>query len=235
MTDFASSVRLPEAFLRAVQHRESRSGGGPALLAPTLPTIALSREAGARGTSVAREIGRRLDWPVYDHELVQAIAQEMHIHTSLLESVDERHKDWLQERVEALCNVPAVSEAAFVRRLVKSLLSLAAHGKCIIVGRGAPHVLPASSTLRVRLVAALEDRITVLVQELGLSREQAAQHVEETDRQRARFIKEHFFADAADPLNYDLVLNTSRWSVGECAELVIDALHKRQARAAPAS
>ena len=58
---------------------------------PPAFTITLSREAGTLATSVAQEVGRRLGWQVYDHELLERIAQEMHVRTALLDSVDERH------------------------------------------------------------------------------------------------------------------------------------------------
>ncbi|MGE5388460.1 MAG: hypothetical protein ACM3NE_06195, partial [Hyphomicrobiales bacterium] len=48
-----------------------KSGDYPRPCKPETPpsfTIALSREAGSGGTLVAREIGRRLNWPVYDRE-----------------------------------------------------------------------------------------------------------------------------------------------------------------------
>ena len=48
--------------------------------------------------------------------------------------------------------------------------------------------------------------------------------MEKTDRERAAFIKEHFHRDPTDPHHYDLFLNVSRWSVMECADLVLDAL-----------
>ena len=40
----------------------------------------------------------------------------------------------------------------------------------------------------------------------------------ETDRQRQSFVKDHFLKDPADPHHYDLVLNTSTWSVSDCLE-----------------
>src|SRR4051794_33035458 len=44
---------------------------GPAAL-----TIALSREAGARGATIGRRVGRKLGWAVYDKELLEYMAQE---------------------------------------------------------------------------------------------------------------------------------------------------------------
>src|SRR5262249_4367975 len=73
-------------------------------------TIALAREAGTRGTAVAQEVGKRLGWQVYDHQLLERIAQEMHVRAALLESVDERQQSWLLEAAEAFLAAPGKSE-----------------------------------------------------------------------------------------------------------------------------
>jgi len=233
MTPRAASERLSEALVRATGHWEARhaasaaeKGGGP----PRAFTIAFSREVGARGTTVAREVGRRLNWPVYDRELVERIAQEMGLRASLLESVDERHAGWLRETLAALSSAPQVSESAFVRHLIQTVLSLGSHGQCVIVGRGAAHILPAATTLRVRLVAPLDERIAVLAGELSVSKEEAARQIKGLDDLRRRFLRDHFGKDPADPLQYDMVLNSGRFTVGECAELVLEALCRLQGR-----
>ncbi len=179
---------------------------------------------------MARAVGQQLGWVVYDHELLERIAQEMKVRVGLLESVDERRVSWLSEQVEAFASVPYVSESAFFRHLVETILSLGLHGECIILGRGANFILPARMTLRVRLVASLEDRISVLAQEFGVGRNEATRLVRDTDRIRAAFIKEHLHQDAADPLHYDLVLNTSRLTVPECTELIVASLRNLQRR-----
>jgi cytidylate kinase len=225
MTEHGLPERTSEAVLRAFQHWEKhREDEGK----PTAFTIAISREVGARGTTVARELGRRLGWTVYDHELLERIAGELGLRTNLLESIDERRVSWLQECVEALVAVPSVSEGTYVRRLVETVLSLGVLGKCIIVGRGAAQILPAATTLRVRLVADRADRIGVMSQERGLSPAEAARHVEREELERARFVREHFRKDPTDPQHYDLILNTSRFSVAACADLIMQALHLMQ-------
>ena len=130
---------------------------------------------------------------------------------------------------------PGVSESAFVRHLVQTLLSLSTHGACVIVGRGAPHVLPPVTTLRVAVVAPREDRVANLALQQGVSRHEAARRVETIDRDRLGFVKDHFGKNAADPTNYDLVLNSMRFSRAECADLVLEALHRREAHAVQAS
>jgi cytidylate kinase len=196
-------------------------------------TIAMDRETGAGGTSVARAVAARLGWPVYDHELLERIAQEKGLRVRLLESIDERRQSWLVESMEGFSEMPSVSENAYVRHLVETVLSLGMHGHCIIVGRGSAQVLPPATTLRVRLVALRRDRIARTAQRLSLSEHAATRQVDEEDRERIRFLKEHFRSDPTDPGRYDVVLNTSTWSYEECADLIVQALHRLEKRSAP--
>jgi hypothetical protein len=228
----SSPQQLAESLVLAGSYATAREEGRSLVEADKLRlTIAISRESEAGGTSVAVAVGERLGWPAYDNELVERIAREMHLRASLLDSVDEKRKSWLLECVEAFSSGRTVSESAFVRHLVETVLSLGTHGKCVIVGRGAAHILPLASTLRVRLVGDLEERVLATSRRLGLSHQEAARLVELTDRERDRFIRDHFQKDPADPHNYDLVLNTSRLSYPACAGLVIDALRHMQQRA----
>jgi cytidylate kinase len=196
----------------------------------TAITVALMREAGTPGTAVAREVGARLGWQVYDYELLERIANELGLRLSLLESMDERHKDWLTECVEALGAVPSVSENTYVRHLVQTVLSLGTLGRCVIVGRGSAFILPGERVLRVRLVGELKDRVAGAARRRGLSPDEAARWVEQTERDRIRFVRDHFQKDLADPSHYDLLLNSSRWSVPECAGQIVDAVRRLETR-----
>jgi cytidylate kinase len=114
--------------------------------------------------------------------------------------------------------------------LVETLFSLAAHGECVILGRGAAQVLPATTTLRVRLVGPLKDRIATVQQRLGVKREEAVRRIAQTDHGRTQFVVNNFDKDPADPCNYDLVLNSARLGVEACAELIVETLLRVQAR-----
>ena len=101
----------------------------------------------------------------------------------------------------------------------------------IIVGRGATFLLPPETTLRVRLVAPLADRVAYLSRELKLTHADAEKHARKTDREREEFVRAYFDRHLADPLHYDLVLNVAQFAVAECAELIAAALQRRQAHA----
>jgi Cytidylate kinase-like family len=221
-----SVARVTDALARAQQHWRTRSQQVPADGKASGVTIALTREAGVPGTTIAYAIGQRLGWPVYDHELLERISQETGWRVNLLETVDKGRRNWLQESVEMFASVPMVSDSAYVRHLIETILSLGTHGECVIVERGAAQILPYESTLRVRLLAEREDRIAAISRRFNVSPRAAVDKMQEIDRQRATFIAEHFQKDVAEPHQYDLLLNCSRWSVDRCVDLMIDAVQR---------
>ena len=229
------NIHLVEALARAHQHWEKQhtpASSGQGLSTPF--TIAFTREAGTYGAAIAREVANRLGWPVYDRELLQRIADDMGVQRTLLESVDERHVSWLSECLEGFFSEKSVSQSAYFRRLVETMFSLAAHGECVIVGRGATKILPLATTLRVRVVAPLNYRIEAVRREHGISPKEAATLVKMKDEERHHFLTSHFPIDPTDPRNYDdVVLNVARFFTGECADLILAALGCLRSRRVP--
>jgi hypothetical protein len=194
--------------------------------------VALTRQAGVPGSIIARAVGERLGWSVYDQELVEHIAREMRQRPEVVQRVDERHVPWLLETLEALSSEPRVSESGYVRQLVQVLASLATRGECVLLGRGAAQILPAATTLRVRLIGDWEDRIETTVRRRGISRAEAIRWVEETDNERQRFVQDHFHKDPTDPSQYDLIVNATRFTIDQTAEIIATAVRCRRERGA---
>ncbi len=132
--------------------------------------------------------------------------------------------DWVRDLMESFSTKPGTSTTAYSHRLIKKLAALAARGECIIVGRGAPHILPSGSTLRVRLVAPRAFRIAAIQRLREVTAEESERWMDSTDRERVRFVKEWPGRNPTDPGLYDLVLNVSRFTVPQAAGLIIDAL-----------
>jgi cytidylate kinase len=228
MTDRFATIRLPEALARATEHWRNKGGDVGGRTPGT--TIAISREEGAGGTRLAREVGARLGWPVYDHELLEKIADDMKLRAALLESVDEKYVSWLEESMASYTQVRGVDRNAFVVRLMATILSLARHGQCLIVGRGSPHILPAASTLRVRVIASLADRIDRLARERNISPDDARRDIEVADSERARFLNVYFHVDGSDPHLYDVILNLSFYSMPQAVDIVVEACRLAKTR-----
>jgi cytidylate kinase len=221
--------RLGEA-LQRVRNRWRRRSSEPVVLPAATRkaafAIAISRESGAGGASIAREVGARLDWPVYDRELLEAISEESGLQKELLESLEDHETNKAAEWLESLFVSKTVTRYQFAHRLVQTLSALAARGHSIIVGRGATVILPESTTLRVRLVASRQARIARIQAKSGMSEAYVVRRIDEIDSLREEFIRSQFHKDLADVHHYDLVINTDRFSVSSSADLVVTALRQ---------
>jgi cytidylate kinase len=228
MSRTPSSEPNAEALQQALRHwrRQGQSQADLIEQQPAKFTIAISRQRGAGGSRVAAELGTLLNWPVYDRNLIETIVEDTGVRAQLVESVDERRSNWFRECLEAFIGAPTISGIKYAHRLAQVLTSLAAHGDCIIVGRGASFLLPLSSTLRVRLVAPLKQRIAHIREDQQMSLHDAARHVTQIDSQRNAYVKEFFHKDPCDAELFDLVLNTARFSHSQCAELIVEAMDK---------
>ena len=124
--------RLGEALQRTRNRWRRRSSDPVVLPAATRKpafAIAISRESGAGGASIAREVGARLDWPVYDRELLEAISEESGLQKELLENLEEHETNRAAEWLESLFVSTTVTKSQFAHRLVQTLSALAARAR----------------------------------------------------------------------------------------------------------
>jgi len=224
-----STQRMIDALTRTnVYTHEEAEGAPPARRI----TIAVSRQVGSQGVSLARLVGERLGWPVFDRELLQQIAEQTGARVRLLETLDEKRSSWVSDFVETFFSMTPVSESVYFRHLLQTISSLGSRGECIIVGRGAAQFLPPDMTLRVRAVADREDRIAFIQAQQGGTHDEVARWIDHTEKERRRFILDHFHKDPENPLVHDLVINTSRFSLEDCAEIVLTGVRAMQGRPA---
>jgi cytidylate kinase len=212
-----TATKSVEALSRLATFAEARlASNTPAL------TIALSRQAGSRGAEIARAVGERLGWAVYDHELLDRIAQEKGLQRRLLDQLDERTVHWLQSAIASFANSGEALEITYVKTLLQLFATLGKAGHAIIVGRGAAYVLPAATTLRVRVLAPLAVRVANIRRSRGLSAAEAERWVLATDDARRRFVQSNFRTDTADVANYDLVVNSARLGTEAWAQIIAE-------------
>jgi cytidylate kinase len=190
---------------------------------PTGVTIAISREAGARGGTIAKHAGAKLGWQVYPQDLLEYVTQDVAARQEILDDLPAGAEAWVDKQLARLAQVDGAHRHASVVELARVVLYLGARGEAVVVGRGAGCILPAASTLNVRMVAPLADRIAYMTQWLRLTEDEAADHVHRLDQRRSEFVRTHFHRDPADVHQYDLILNTSLLGEERCAELIVQA------------
>jgi cytidylate kinase len=192
-------------------------------------TIAVSREAGARGVTVARRVGRKLGWQVYAQELLDYMAQEGQARADVAEHLSPEAIRWSEERLQQLLREQVLSQHPSVMDVARVILALGVQGNVVLVGRGAGCILPAATTLHVRVVAPLADRIAYISQSQRLTIEAATETVRLRDSRRADYLSTHFHRQPTELYQYDLLLNSSLLGEELCAELIMQAARAKQA------
>jgi len=191
------------------------------------PVITMSRQYGALGEHLGRLVADKLEFQCWDQEILHEIARHAKMPSTLFESLDERKKDSVSQLIAVFDKNHHVTAGEYMHQLLRVLHTIATHGDAVIVGRGASYVLDPDSTLRVRTVCALDERVAGLVERKGLSEKEARERCLRIDRERQEFIRSHFDRDIDDPSGYDLVINTGTCSLDVAAEIIIGAVHAR--------
>ncbi|MGH7171882.1 MAG: AAA family ATPase [Gemmataceae bacterium] len=214
------------------RHGDQGDRGAPPSprLGPSALTIAVSREAGARGGTIARRVGRKLSWQVYDQELLEYMAQETIVRQGVLDAPPATPADWSEARLQQLIRDNALAEHPTIVNLARVVLALGAQGQAVLIGRGAGWILPRETTLNVRIIAPLQERIAYMGQWLRLTVEEAAERVRLRDERRIEFVVNNFRRDPNDVHHYDVILNSSLLGEDVCAELISQAARARGAQ-----
>ncbi len=206
-----------------------RSARGKAPAPPIVPAarfrnVAISREAGAGGGSIARLAGERLGWKVYDHELLEAIAQRMGLPADEVRTFDELAPSVVQDWLLPLREEHYAPQEAYLDHLAKLVEAIGRAGESIVVGRGAGSILPRSETLSARVIAPPKARAARLAERMGVSQRTARRAARDLDRRRSQFSRTMYRVDPDDAHNYDLVLDSDSLGLSMAAELIARAV-----------
>lgn len=208
--------------------RHGDPGQHAAHFVPPALTIAISRETGARGSSIGKRVAKKLNWAYYDQELLQYLAQGKRMEDEIITSLSAEAREWVGDQLAEMKQENRLPKDSKEQDLTQVILALAAKGKAVIVGRGAGGLLPAHSMLHVRILAPLEDRATWIRQIHRLTRDQAYDFIQKQDKQRAGMLDAHFKKSNKDTAVYDMMLNSSRLGELGCAAVIVEAAKQKQ-------
>ena len=220
-------ARLVERQMRnwelARDQRLPQRGPEPALVEDF---VCISRQVGTAGRRVAKSLSDRLGWPLFDREILEAMAGDDDVRRQVYESMDQRDLSWWEETLRALMQSEFVRNDYF-KRLSETLFSLARQGNCIFLGRGADLLLPAELGFRARLVAPRSFRVETLAAGRVMTQKESLQQMERVEAERERFFRHHFGIAIDAPDRYDVTINVARFSAEDAAEVILRARSTR--------
>lgn len=201
--------------------------------------ITVSRQYGAGGSEVAKRVAEALGWRLIDNELVDKVAERAGLPAEEVAQRDERAPGFVERLVRVLTRVPELfpkpaekapepEEARLVRLTESVVAELAAQGRVVLVGRAGPAVLRGKyDALHTRIVAPFGFRLRMAAERLGAGATEAEKVLQETDANRARYLKQHYARDWNDSTNYDLVLNTGTLGLDGAAAVIVECARRR--------
>ena len=197
--------------------------------------VALSAAYGAAGSQVGPALAERLDVPFIDRGIALAVAERLDIPVDDALAHEEPSGKSLLERLlsgflgaDPGAPAPLPSEAAtpedFHRASQEALLSQAATGRGVILGRGAVAALRRDpNVLRVRLTGPVERRIDHAMRVRGLDRDTTERTLRALDRTHADYLRRFYDVDILDPGLYHVVIDGTSFDADVCVELIATA------------
>ncbi|MDD5656474.1 MAG: cytidylate kinase-like family protein, partial [Elusimicrobia bacterium] len=111
------------------------------------PVIAISRLPGCGGRALAQELARRLKFDLFDKEILHQVAESSRLSEAILGTVDEKVLSGAEEWFESLL-LERYLASDYLHYLFKVIMAIAAHGRAVILGRGAGFILRPECCLR---------------------------------------------------------------------------------------
>jgi cytidylate kinase len=199
------------------------------------PFITISREFGCEALPLAQRLVEILNercrpvypWVAYDREVIDKVAQEMHLSREIVESIDGHRRSEISELFDSILN-RKVDESLVFRKICQVVRSLATHGHAVLVGRGSYLVAQDLKTgLHVRLVAPRSWRIHRVADVQQLSYRDAEKAVDQFEKEREKFLQTFFVHDPRTIHYHDVTIDNSRFNLAQIAEIVFAALGAR--------
>lgn len=182
--------------------------------------ITIGRSFGAGGRSVGKALAKSLAIPYYDKELLEAASASSGLSKSYLEMVDEKN----------MLRGTAAPGAEIIEKMVshaqvEAILSAAAQGPCVIVGRCADCILKKDYNLfRIFVSAPQEKRIRRIAKRDNLSLSDAEKKMKKVDRERSEYYREIPGVQWGKSESYDFSVNTGILGIQGAVNTILFAL-----------
>lgn len=186
------------------------------------PVITISRGMGSGARIIAEKLAQDLGWSLWSKELLDTIAKDANVSRKIVESFDEKTVSEIEQFVRHLFGNHGIGGFIYTKHLVRAVATIAKLGNAIILGRGANIILP--DALNIRIDASEERRISNMMKFEGLSHNEAAEKIRQSDRERRRFLVRTFGKKQVDSAHYDLSICMDEFTNDDAVEIIKSAI-----------
>ena len=199
-----------------------------------MAVISISRQFGAGGWTLGSAVARRLGYKFVSHDIVNKTAQEANVSVKWVQSIEKEAGDWLSRFTSKLVSSSFIErhigegksdfdEKKYVDFLRKLIPAIAARDNVVILGRGSQYILQDDpNTIKILMVAELEDRITFIEKIWEVKRSEAEKFVLMRQKRINAFLKNFEPRGISDPSLYHITLNTSKLDLKHAENMIVN-------------
>jgi cytidylate kinase len=178
--------------------------------------ITISEMLGTKGTQVAQQVAKGLNYEYYGEAELLKFAEEMGFFPDV-KKLDEKGPHLLEK---FFSEKPRV----YLDRLQSVIYELAKKGNALFFGKGSQLLLNSfNCALHVLVTGSMEKRVQRIMEEKKVDREIAEKLIHRSDQDKRGFLRFAFEEDWLNPNLYDLVLNTDKLSIDSATKMVMEA------------
>jgi cytidylate kinase len=206
---------------------------------PSMTIVTVSASFGAGGAEVGPRLAERLGVPFLDRAIPAGVAERLAIGLEEATARDESIGGLLSRMAMRLAPMgqafgattttqDALDEEAFRRTTEAIIREHAATGEVVVLGRAGALILRDDPrALHVRLDGPRARRIEQAMRLTEADRSSVERRLTETDRAREAYVRHFYRADARDPANYHLTIDSTALALDVVVELIVLAAESR--------
>lgn len=213
-----------------------------------MAVVTISRQYGSLGNEIATRVCELLDYRLFDKRLMAEVASDLDLdQDEIVDYSEDNYK--LQSFVDRILNLTSpriiaqvgtwqetesgsktktvtnLDEIQGINFVQKTIQSAYEQDNVVIVGRGGQAILyDRPDALHVRVIAPYDIRVQRLHNRDLIGLDEAKDAVDNHDRASEEYLKRFHGIDWADPLLYDLVINTGKLNVGTATQVIIGTI-----------
>ncbi|MBD5116657.1 MAG: cytidylate kinase-like family protein [Ruminococcaceae bacterium] len=203
--------------------------------------ITIGRELGSGGRTIGKEVARRLGIEYYDRQIIDDAAKISGLSAEYIQKSEDNITGSLLYSL--VMNMPYGSgcfeksretlplDTQIFLAQQEAIVSLAAKGSCVIVGRCADYILKdKEKLLRCFIYAPIENRVRRAVNEYGAAENGAEKMIRQMDKKRGS--RYNAFTDQiwGARANYDLMINSASFGLMGACDLIIESFDRINSR-----
>lgn len=202
--------------------------------------ITISRQFGSGGRIIGQKLAEELQIPFYDKEIINQAVEESGISKEVFEKESDKTSRgfYLLGAIgyaigSPITITPEMSLNDRIFQVEADVINeFAQEGSCVIVGRCADYILDDyDEVINVYIHADLESRVNRVLTEYNVSPDDILdmeEFIKKVDKQRANYYNYYTNRTWGHVENYDIVLNSSRFTIDECVSFIKQAVLKEE-------